>query len=166
MVPWLHPDVRRSARRLGCVLSVAALAACGGDGDDLDDEGAQPAPPVSTFEQGQFDDLPLPTDAEPVGPRSEQDGIVTRSYEVQGMVPRDVIDFYEQTLEEQGWSAVEIEEMREGYRGDWTTEEWNLRVSANEARGLAEDSGEPTTQISLVLSPLSATTVPGGATDG
>ena len=150
----------RLGRAMASTLLVGALVAACEDGDG--DEGTQPAPGVSSFEQGRFDDLPLPTEAEPVGLRSEQEGIVTRSYEVPDMLPADVIEFYEQALDEQGWTVRQIEELPQGVRGDWEIEGYDLRVSANEAPGLDAPGSQPGTQLSLVLSPSSATTVPGG----
>lgn len=156
----LSPGSWRKA--VASTLLIGSLAAACGGGPGEGDEGTQPAPDVSSFEQGRFDDLPLPTEAEPVGRRSEQEGIVTRSYEVPDLLPVDIIEFYEQALDEQGWTTVEIEEFSQGARGDWSIEGYDLRVSANEAPGLDEPGSQPSTQLSLVLSPSSATTIPHG----
>lgn len=158
--PRRTAPARLSALRkaLGATLLVGSLAAACGDGT----EGTQPAPGVSSFEQGRFDDLPLPAEAEPVGSRSEQEGVVTRSYEVPDLLPVDIIDFYEQALDQQGWTLVQIEELPQGVRGDWAIDGYDLRVSANEAPGLDVPGSEPGTQLSLVLSPSSATPIPAG----
>lgn len=142
--------------RATAIALFALLLAAAGCGDPVDDEGTQPAPAVTSFEQGEFDDLPLPAETEPVGRRSEQDGIVTRSYKVEGMTPQDVLAFYEAELADLGWTSLGVEEMREGYRGDWSTEDWELRVSANKAPGLGESASSDAkllTQLSLVLTP-------------
>lgn len=76
------------------------------------------------------------------------------------MLPLDVIEYYQRALHEQGWTELDIEELPEGVRGDWTIEGWDLRVSASDAQGLPGDDDRPTTQLSLVLSPASATTIP------
>ena len=142
--------------RLTTVLLSALLLVAAGCGTPDDDEGTQPAPAVTSFEQGRFDDLPLPTESEPVGKRSEQDGVVTRSYKVEGMTPQHVLAFYEETLADRGWTSLGVEEMRNGYRGDWSIEDWELRVSANQAPGLGESPNSDAkllTQLSLVLTP-------------
>lgn len=147
-------------KAIALALLVGSLGTACGEGDG--GEGTQPAPDVTTFEQGRFDDLPLPAEAEPVGRRSEKEGIVTRSYQVQDLLPVDIIDFYEEALEGQGWTLVGIEDFSQGTRGDWAIEGYTLRVSANEAPGLDAPGSQPGTQLSLVLSPSSATTLPAG----
>ncbi len=58
----------------GAVVVSVVLGAC-----SPSDEGSQPAPAVTTFGQGDFENLPLPPRSEPLGERSEEDGAVARS---------------------------------------------------------------------------------------
>lgn len=144
----------------GVVVVGAVLSGCGSDDEDGGE--ALPATGDTTFGDSPVDQLPLPPEAEPVGPPSETEGISTRSYAVPDLAPTDVLDFYERALEDDGWTVEQAEELPNGFRGDWTRADERLRVSINEATGLDEQGDEPAqTQISLVLSPLSATTVPG-----
>lgn len=160
-----HPtttfDPRPARRRswLGAVsfAAMAVLAACG---DDPANPAAQPAPAVTTFEQGGFDDIPLPVKSEPLGPRSETGGVVTRSYDVRGTTPQAVLSFYADALENDGWVPVgAVEQLGvDTYRGDWTNTESQaqLRVSATDAPALGgdEDRGASVlTQYSLTLTP-------------
>jgi hypothetical protein len=134
------------------ILCVMVLSACG-SADER--EGTQPAPGVTTFEQGRFDDLPLLPDSDPLGPRHEQDGIVTRSYRTTGVTPEGVIDFYDRELSAAGWRMVEPE-FREDTesRADWVVDEWRLEVSATQIDDRQNASSDRfTVQYSLVLRP-------------
>lgn len=147
----------RSAQRarLAAGLLALVLAGCGsGDGQPA----TQPAPGVSTFEQGRFDELPQFPRSEPLGPRSEKDGVVTRSYEARGTSPERVLEFYREALDE-GWNMVSpIEKLGVGtFRAEWVDEDYRLLVSAT--RGPAIDppddaSNEVVAQYSLALHPL------------
>jgi hypothetical protein len=94
------------------------------------DEGTQPAPAVTTFEQGYFDDLPLPPRSEPVGERSEENGVVSRSYAVRDTSPERVLAFYSEQLAK---SAV-VEPPHDigvgTLRGRWLLDGRELTVSA------------------------------------
>ncbi len=94
------------------------------------DEGTQPAPAVTTFEQGHFDDLPLPPRSEPVGERSEEDGVVSRSYAVRDTSPERVLAFYSEQLA--GSAVVEPpHDIGVGtLRGRWLLDGRELTVSA------------------------------------
>lgn len=134
----------------GAAVAGVVLAGCGG----ADDGEALPAPGDTTFGDSPLDDLPLPPEAEPVGPLSEQEGTTTRSYAVPDLAPTDVMEFYERALADDGWTVEDSAEFPTGLRADWTRADERLRVSVNEATGLDEQGDEPDlTQISLVLSP-------------
>jgi len=155
---------------IGLVVASAVLVGCGSSEDGDDGGEALPAPGATTFGGSPLDEIPLPPEAEPVGPLSEQEGIAARSYAVPDLAPTDAIEFYERALADDGWTAQGIEELPQGFRGDWTDADQTLRVSVNQAPGLDQAGDEPQqTQISLVLSPRSATTIPdttAPATDG
>lgn len=140
---------------LATIVTSAALLGCGGDGDPPE---TQPAPDVSTFEAGRFDDLPLYPRSDPVGTRSEKDGVITQSYATRGATTDEVLDFYVDVLPDRGWTQVgQVEETGpSAHQGDWSSEGWNLRVSATDGSQLdfgGESSNEVVTQYSLVLTP-------------
>ena len=149
-------------RRLGGRLCVGAMAflvglgpvACARNGPD---EGTQPAPAVTTLEQGPFDNLPQFPRSEPVGPRSEKDGVVARSYKATGASPQQVLDFYRDGLPPQWKMVAPIEKLGvETFQADWVDESYRLRVSATREKLLdSEDEGvDPTvSQYSLTLHP-------------
>lgn len=124
------------------------------------DEGTQPAPAVTTFEQGDFDDLPLPPRSEPVGERSEEDGVVSRSYAVRDTSPERVLAFYSEQL-----PAAAVVETPQAIgagtsRGRWLVDGRELTVSATVGNTLdaierfGDDAGV-VTQLSLSLAPRS-----------
>lgn len=127
--------------------------ACGGDGEDR--EGTQPAPDVTTFEQGRFDELPVFPRSDPFGPRSEKDGVVARSYRATSADPGQIIDFYARELAGRGWRMAEpVFRSDAESRGDWVLDDYRLEVSATRV----DDDRNPTSadavaQYSLVLRP-------------
>jgi hypothetical protein len=142
----------RRNRVRAAVLSIAILGACG-DGDER--EGTQPAPGVTTFEQGRFDDLPLLPDSDPFGPRSEQAGIVARSFRTTGVTPGGVIDFYQGELTAAGWELAEpVFRDDTASRADWVTDDWRLEISATRIQDRQNPSStDVAVQYSLVLRP-------------
>ena len=132
------------------LLFVAVIAGC-----TSDEPGTQPTPPVSTFEAGQFDDLPLPPKSDPLGPRAEAQKTVTRSYRVPGMSPAGVLDFYTEELGKRGWTAAEPVEQPGSvtYRRTWTSAAFRLIVSSSPAPTLGTDdaAAQVETQFSLSL---------------
>lgn len=154
-------DPREPRRRhwLGSV-SLTAAVILGACGDDPESPAAQPAPAVTTFEQGGFDDIPLLPQSDPLGPRSETDGVVTSSYDVRGTTPQAVMAFYAETLEPDGWVPVgQAEQLGlDTFQGDWTNtrSRSRLRVSATDTPALGGDEdrgGSVLTQYSLTLTP-------------
>lgn len=120
-------------------------------------EGTQPAPDVTTFEQGVFDDVPRFPRSEPLGSRSEKAGVVAQSFRAFGASPRAVLEYYARSLA--GWQQVEPI-TRTGtvdFRARWATDRWTLLVTAAPAPttsdGNQADVPEPKTQYSLTLSP-------------
>ncbi len=115
-------------RRSIFVATVLLLAGCGSDEAE---RAAQPAPGVTTFEQGRFDDLPRYPRSEPLGPRSEKDGVVAQSFRATGAEPQQVLEWYRDELG-QGWIMLTpIERLGVGtVRADWVQGEYRLRVSA------------------------------------
>lgn len=129
------------------------LNGCGGDGEEQ--PATQPAPGVTTFEQGRFDDLPLLPDSERFGPRSEKDGVVAQTYRTDGVTPQEVVDHFERELPPSGWRMAEpVHRSDTGSRGDWVTDDWRLEVSAAPVPDRRDPSSpEEVVQYSLVLRP-------------
>ncbi len=129
------------------------LAGCGGGGEPA----AQPAPGVTTFEQGRFDDLPQFPRSDPLGPRSEESGVVTRSYRARGTSPQAVLEFYRDALEDRWRMVTPIEQLGVGtYRAEWVSEDHRLVVSSTREPELDQrDDASDTavTQYSLALHP-------------
>ncbi|MDP9019389.1 MAG: hypothetical protein M3N25_01070, partial [Actinomycetota bacterium] len=71
----------RRPRRVALVIVAATLLLVAGCGADSD-EGTQPRPDVTTFEEGTFDDIPLVPESDPLTPPNEEDGVDARSYVV------------------------------------------------------------------------------------
>ena len=130
-----------------------SVVSCGRDGEER--EGTQPAPDVTSFEQGRFDNLPVFPRSDPFGPRSEKEGIVSRSYRATGVTADEIIDFYAEELAADGWEMTEpVFRSDTETRGDWVVDDYRLEVSA--AR--IDDDRNPTSenvviQYGLVLRP-------------
>lgn len=137
------------------LLLLGGLGACGVNASDR----TQPAPNVSTFEVGTFDDLPRPPRSDPLGDRSDAGGVVTRSYRVTGTSPRQVLDFYVGELRGRGWAPGQpVEMIGSGtFRGTWTKDGNELTVSSTTAPTLGQDDGSAQVDsqysLSLVLAP-------------
>ncbi len=139
------------ATRLVCAGVVALMLT--GCGRERAREGAQPAPDVTTFEQGSFDDLPLFPRSEPLGARSEKDGVVSRSFVAKGATPARVMQFYEASLK--AWRQVEPTHVvgTSTHRAKWAQDNWLLEVSASGYASSIDEPLEARVQYSLVLSP-------------
>ncbi len=135
------------------------LGACA----DRDPPVAQPTPNATTFEPGRFDDIPLFPRSDPLGRRSEQDGVVARSYMAKGTTPEQVLEYYRTALNARWRLVSPIEKLGvDTYRADWASDQYRLRVSATEAPGveLEDASKNVIVQYSLTLTPLSDDSAP------
>ena len=146
----------RTSRGLAvAVFALTVATGCGHGG--APSPKAQPAPDVTTFEVGRFDDLPLFPRTEPLGPRNEKAGVIARSFEARGTTPQQVLDFYQHSLGD-GWTILHAPgKIGVGtYRGDWTNGTRQLRVSATEEPELDPNnaSKDVMVQYSLTLSPI------------
>lgn len=145
-----HAFFVTAAVLFGLVLSSCAAG-------DSDPE-AQPAPGVTTFQEGRFGDIPQFPRSAPLGPRHEEDGVVARSYKAPGASPDQVLDFYRNALKERWKMVTTVEKLGEGtLRADWVDDDSLLRVSATRESLL--DSGDDASktavaQYSLTLHPL------------
>ncbi|MBW3536824.1 MAG: hypothetical protein KY395_03520 [Actinobacteria bacterium] len=129
-----------------------AVAACGSDtGSET-----QPAPDVTTFTEGDFEELPLYPDSEPIGSRTETDGVVARSYKVRDVTVDMVIAFYDERLQAAGWQRAEpaLRENTE-HRADFVNDSYRLELSAQPIRAPEDPPTQlQVVQYSLVLHPL------------
>lgn len=150
----------RTGRRRAAASAVAmalALAACGADDGSSEEQTgsrpeAQPAPGVTSFTEGGFDELPIPPQADPVGPRSEKDGVVARSFDVRNTEVDEVVQFYEGQLS--GWDQLGVEDVGSAVRADFERGGRGLRMTAQPAPTLSGD--DPRLQLTLQLGPRDA----------
>ncbi len=141
----------RQVKAFICVaMAVLLLHGCRSDAER---EGTQPAPNVTTFEQGRFDDLPQFPRSDPLGSRSEKDGVVSRSFVAKGATAEQVMRFYERSL--QGWQQLEPSHPvgTSTHRATWARGNWLLEVSTSSYASSVEDPMEAQVQYSLVLIP-------------
>lgn len=134
--------------------TLVLLAGCGADSD----EGTQPRPDVTTFEEGTFDGLPLVPESDTLTPPNQEDGVQTRSYVVRNTAPAEVLEFYEQQLAELIVVNAPEKIGDDTYRGRWRLDGGEvLTVSATPGESLQNgDSAyarELLTQYSLSLAP-------------
>ena len=130
---------------------VLGLASCAGD---VDEPEAQPAPDTAEFAEGQFDALPVPPHADPVGPRTEDRDVVARSFTVRGSTPGEVVEFYATALD--GWDHEDTTDVGTALRSDFTRDGRALRVTAQPAPAVERDpvdGDEAVVQLSLQLGP-------------
>ncbi len=150
-----HDRARRLVLLPVAALLVVVLTGCRtGDPDPV----AQPAPDVTTFEHGRFDDLPQFPRSQPLSARSEERGVIARSYKATGASPHQVLEFYRDALGERWRMVTGIEKLGVGtLRADWVGEDYRLRVSAtteSELDSRNDASQTFVTQYSLTLHPL------------
>lgn len=145
----------RTVSLLAALLLVGLVAGCG----TASNEGTQPSPDVSTFEQGDFGDIPLLPTSEPLSARNEEDGNVARSYLVRNSTPEEVLAFYETELAEFTVVSPPTSIGVDTFRGRWGLDQGRvLTVSATSASNLETpeefgDAIEVLTQYSLSLAP-------------
>lgn len=118
----------------------------------------QPRPDVTTFESGALDDIPLYPRSEAAGPPAQGGEAEARSFITVGVLPNDVIAFYDVELPQAGWTAMGPTETlgTESLRRRWSKEDRTLVVSATRAQGAtgeSESADQARTQYSLSLEP-------------
>lgn len=144
-----------TASFVAALLLVGLVAGCG----TASDEGTQPSPDVSTFGQGDFDDIPLLATSEPLTPPNEEEGNVARSYVVRNTTPEGVLAFYEGELTEFTVVSAPTSIGADTFRGRWELDQGRvLTVSATPAGNLENvdefgDAIDLLTQYSLSLAP-------------
>lgn len=105
------------------------------------------------FVHGAFDDIPRHPGSEPLQSPEESGDVVTGSFVVETAQPRTVLEFYDGTLDADGWANTEApaEVGRDIWRGEWLREGDRLEVSASPADQIEGGAFENPTQYSLVL---------------
>lgn len=150
------------------LLLLALILAIGGAGCGADDTSpsAQPAPGVTTFAEGEFGSIPVMPQSEPIGERSDTEGVVAQSFKLRNGSPQAVYDFYADALAPE-WTLVEEWHALGGaenpsYRAIWHKGQDRLVVTAaaapTAAAGGAGESADPVVQYSLSLEPADADT--------
>lgn len=139
-------QLRHSHARLRCTATIGALlllvvvglGGCGSDGAPAGDRGEV----VPLAFEGRFDQVPRAPLSDPVGSLSEKDGVTTQSFEIRGNTPKQVMDFYENVLPPQGWTAsmAPTPSGTTAYKSEWVTDTWKLRLTANSATGLGSNT--------------------------
>ena len=143
------------ATLLGAAM-VMALAGCSSGEDE-----AVPSPGGTMFAEGDLSEVPLPTGAIPIGPRSEDEGVVSRSYGVENLPPNEIAVRMDTDLRAAGWEELLAfeESGRQVYRGEYAKDERRLEVALSPGAGLSEEGPTASstevegTQIALVLHP-------------
>ena len=136
-------------------MAVLLLASCGNGGGKPQ---AQPAPEVTVFRGGAFDQLPRYPRSDPLNQPVETNGVVTQSFSVPNASPQQVLDFYHDHLP--GWQQMGAVQSAgtDTYQGAWVKGDQELRVSATKAPTLSKS--EPVVQYSLELGPPRSTPGP------
>lgn len=147
-----HRLGRRTAALVAASGVFAAVLAGCGDGDRPE---AQPAPDVTRFVEGSFEDVPLFPRSEPVSQRHEKNDTTAQSYKARNTTAEQVLRFYDERLP--GWQQLgPVEKVgATAYRGEWVRGGRRLLVSAAPAPGLGESDEieAPVVQYSLTLGP-------------
>lgn len=159
VVRSLHRRARSTTKRAGSLARalaaagvVVVLGACAPS-----DEGTQPSPDVTTFEQGDFGDIPLLAGSEALSPLNEEGGVVARSFAIRNTTPEEVLEFYEEQLADDEVLEAPSSIGADTFRGRWQLEDERvLIVSATLSTNLRETGEladtEVITQYSLSLS--------------
>lgn len=153
----MPPDlaaVRRGRRRraaLAFMLAATLLAVGCGDASSGSSE-AQPAPGVTSFAPGGFDELPRYPRSTSTGPRSEKAGVVTRTFAVRNATPEKITRWFNQSLEARGWDVARPPApVGENWRGAWERDGEKVEVAAGPAPAASrDDRDELVTQYSVL----------------
>lgn len=152
----LHDTARRPMMLLAVV--GLALAGCGEDqavtdGVPVDQEngGELPTPDITAFTTGDFGAIDLPRGADEASQKTERDGVISQSYFAQQTSPEQIMDFFSNSLAEDGWEIVEPVSSRgtDSIAGAWAKDGRRLEISALLAQGVENER----TQFSVVLLP-------------
>ena len=140
------PVPQITAVLVGCAFVMTVLVGCG------DEERVPEAQPSrwDTFTEGRHDDIPLMPLSDAVSELEEKDDVTVQSFEVRNRTPAQVMEFYEESLDD--WLMTRTpEQLGPGtFRGTWRDEGYQLTVSSSAAPTLSEDS-EMSCQYSLSL---------------
>ena len=142
---------------------LVAVTSCGDDSATQPESGGGvPAPDVSSFTSGRFEDVRLPRGATEISERTERDGAIAQSFTLTATSPENAMDFFSRTLPEDGWTVLDepAASGTDSIAGSWSRDGRRLDVSALLAQGVDDER----TQFSLVLLPSleSADSIDGG----
>ncbi|MFP5316708.1 MAG: hypothetical protein ACLGI2_00245 [Acidimicrobiia bacterium] len=142
---------------LALVIAFGVVATGCGGGDDNPE--AQPAPDVTVFRGGVFDQLPRYPRSVDLATPTETAGVVAQTFSVRNASPREILDFYASRLDR--WRVVEpVHQVGDdAFRGSWTRDGRRLQVSAGRAPAIDVEPPTvepPIAQYSLQLGPPEA----------
>ncbi len=153
-------NLRRAVRCGVAFLALTvAIAGCRSGASEESTGDAQPAPDVSVFRDGFFDQIPRYPRSQELGSAVEEGDVVSQSFTVSNASPRRVLEYYASNLT--GWDLVEpihpLGPGDEAFRGAWEKDGRHLRVSASSAPTVeADDPERPMIQYNLQLGPASS----------
>ncbi len=132
---------------LAGALALAVVAVGCGSGTSRP---AQPAPSVTAFTGGAFDQLPRYPRTEPIGTRNDSGAISEQSFTATGATPEQVLNWYGDHLS--AWTVVDAPHKTGAadFAGEWTMGDRRLRVTAGPAPTIGS---ETTVQYSLIVQP-------------
>ncbi len=131
-------------RSVTAVLALCLFAVCASCSHGSK-RNAQPAPGVSVFTPGSFEELPQYPRSTPLEPTQNSNGVQTRSFKADGTNPEQVVRWYNGHLP--GWQPIEaVHAEGVAWAGDWKNDDRTLRVTASPAPTLG---GPDTVQYSL-----------------
>lgn len=131
------------------VFAAVVLGACGSSSSP---PRAQPAPDVTVFRTGGFDQLPRYPRTQEVSQQTSKSGVVSQSFSVSNTTPEQVLQFYSDHLV--GWQVTEPVHAvgTDVYRGAWVKGDRELLVTSSKAPTIS--NGEPAVEYSLELGPI------------
>ena len=137
--------------------AMAVIGGCGADGGEAPE--AQPAPEVTVFRNGAFDQLPRYPRSDEFAPATETAAVVSQTFSVRNATPQQILDFYRSTLER--WTVVEpVQQVGpDALRASWRRDGRQLQVSASRAPSVdvtAPTVEPPMSQYSLQIGPPDA----------
>lgn len=137
----------RSLAGLAGAVALAVVAVGCGTGPSRP---AQPAPSVTAFTGGAFDQLPRYPRTDPIGPRNDSGAISQQSFTATGTTPEQVLNWYADHL--RTWTVVEAPHKTGAadVAGEWAMGDRRLQVTAGPAPTVGS---ETTVQYSLLLQP-------------
>lgn len=145
------------AALVGIGFAVGARALSGDRATPRTEGGAQPAPSVSAFVAGDFDQLPKPPTARPLGNRADDNGVYTQSFAVRNTTLDAVFAFYNRALPGAVVTRPVADVAADTQRGQWRLPSGQLltvtasKVHASPGTTLPAAASQYDVQLDLML---------------